>query len=48
MSGKTVLLKEWLKRMEKMNGVYLPYEGGTGTPILRLDYGKRQIKEQGG
>lgn len=47
-SGKTVLLKEWLKRLEKMTGIYLPYEGGNGTPIIRLDYGKRKIKEQGG
>lgn len=47
-SGKTVVLKEWLKRIEEQNGIYLPYEGGNGTPILRLDYGKRKIKEQGG
>ena len=47
-SGKTTILKEWLNRLERMNGVYLPYEGGTDTPIIRLDYGKRKIKEQGG
>ena len=47
-SGKTTILKEWLNRLERMNGVYLPYEGGIDTPIIRLDYGKRKIKEQGG
>lgn len=47
-SGKTLIIKEWLERSERMNGVYLPYEGGNNVPIIRLDYGKRKIKEQGG
>ena len=46
-SGKTIIIKEWLERSERMNGVYLSYEGENGTPIIRLDYGKRKIKEYG-